>query len=332
MKAMMLHHPGMIEDVQLKCETLDIQEPKESEILIRVKFCAVCRTDLHLIEGDLPLPELPIIPGHKVVGIIEETGDCIDEFKKGERVGVPWMSSTCCRCGYCRGGTENLCDLAQFTGLDRHGGYAEYITVPGQFVYKLPDEIADHQAPPLLCSGIIGYRSLKLCRLRSGQKLGIFGFGASAHITIQVAIHLNCEVYVFTRSEEHRIHAEELGAVWSGGSNDDPGTELDSVLIFAPSGVLMVDSLKNLRKGGTVVSAGIHMSDIPKFPYRLLYGERAMMSATNATHQDGLEFLKLASEIPIRTEVKLYQLEQANQALLDLKQSRIKGAAVLTID
>ena len=267
-----------------------------------------------------------------MVGIIEETGDCIDEFKKGERVGVPWMSSTCCRCGYCRGGTENLCDLAQFTGLDRHGGYAEYITAPGQFVYKLPDEIADHQAAPLLCSGIIGYRSLKLCGLRSGQKLGIFGFGASAHITIQVAIHLNCEVYVFTRSEEHRIHAEELGAVWSGGSNDDPGTELDSVLIFAPSGVLMVDSLKNLRKGGTAVSAGIHMSDIPKFPYRLLYGERVMMSATNATHQDGLEFLKLAREIPIRTEVKLYQLEQANQALLDLKQSRIKGAAVLTID
>ena len=332
MKAMMLHHPGMIEDVQLKCETLDIQEPKESEILIRVKFCAVCRTDLHLIEGDLPVPELPVIPGHQVVGIIEETGDRIDEFKKGDRVGVPWMSSTCCRCGYCKGGTENLCDLAQFTGLDRHGGYAEYITAPGQFVYKLPDEIADHQAAPLLCSGIIGYRSLKLSELRSGQKLGIFGFGASAHITIQVAIHLNCEVYVFTRSEEHRLHAEELGAVWSGGSNDDPGVELDSVLIFAPSGVLMVDSLKNLRKGGTVVSAGIHMSDIPKFPYRLLYGERAMMSVTNATHQDGLEFLKLASEIPIRTEVKLYQLEQANQALLDLKQSRIKGAAVLTID
>ena len=332
MKAMMLHHPGMIEDVQLKCETLDIQEPKESEILIRVKFCAVCRTDLHLIEGDFPVPELPIIPGHQVVGIIEETGDCIDEFKKGERVGVPWMSSTCCRCGYCRGGTENLCDLAQFTGLDRHGGYAEYITAPGQFVYKLPDEIADHQAAPLLCSGIIGYRSLKLSGLRSGQKLGIFGFGASAHITIQVAVHLNCEVYVFTRSEEHRIHAEELGAVWSGGSNDDLGVELDSVLIFAPSGVLMVDSLKNLRKWGTAVSAGIHMSDIPKFPYRLLYGERAMMSATNATHQDGLEFLKQAREIPIRTEVKLYQLEQANQALLDLKQSRIKGAAVLTND
>ena len=332
MKAMMLHHPGMIEDVQLKCETLDIQEPKESEILIRVKFCAVCRTDLHLIEGDLPVPELPVIPGHQVVGIIEETGDRIDEFKKGDRVGVPWMSSTCCRCGYCKGGTENLCDLAQFTGLDRHGGYAEYITAPGQFVYKLPDEIADHQAAPLLCSGIIGYRSLKLSGLRSGQKLGIYGFGASAHITIQVAIHLNCEVYVFTRSEEHRLHAEELGAVWSGGSNDDSGAELDSVLIFAPSGVLMVDSLKNLRKGGTVVSAGIHMSDIPKFPYRLLYGERAMMSATNATHQDGQEFLKLASEIPIRTEVKLYQLEQANQALLDLKQSRIKGAAVLTID
>ena len=213
MKAMMLHHPGMIEDVQLKCETLDIQEPKESEILIRVKFCAVCRTDLHLIEGDLPVPELPVIPGHQVVGIIEETGDRIDEFKKGDRVGVPWMSSTCCRCGYCKGGTENLCDLAQFTGLDHHGGYAEYITVPGQFVYKLPDEIADHQAAPLLCSGIIGYRSLKLSGLRSGQKLGIYGFGASAHITIQVAIHLNCEVYVFTRSEEHRLHAKELGAV-----------------------------------------------------------------------------------------------------------------------
>ena len=184
MKAMMLHHPGMIKDVQLKCETLDIQEPKESEILIRVKFCAVCRTDSHLIEGDLPVPELPIIPGHQVVGIIEETGDCIDEFKKGERVGVPWMSSTCCRCGYCRGGTENLCDHAQFTGLDRHGGYAEYITALGQFVYKLSDEIADHQAAPLLCSGIIGYRSLILCGLRSGQKLVIFGFGASAHIII----------------------------------------------------------------------------------------------------------------------------------------------------
>ncbi|MBS1254405.1 MAG: putative alcohol dehydrogenase AdhA [Deltaproteobacteria bacterium] len=331
MKAMMLHRPSLVEEKPLKSAILDLRKPEESEVLIRVSCCAVCRTDLHIVEGELVTQELPIIPGHQVVGMIEETGKGVDELKTGDRVGVPWMNSTCCRCDYCCGGRENLCDSAQFNGLNFNGGYAEYVTVPAQFVYKLPETIADRQAAPLLCAGIIGYRSLKLCGIKSGEKLGIYGFGASAHITIQVAVHLNCEVYVFTRSEEHQLHAEELGAVWSGGLYDDPGVELDSALIFAPAGNLMVESLNYLRKGGTVVSAGIHMSDIPKFPYRFLYGERAMMSATNATYQDGMELLKLAGEIPIRTEVNLYRLEQANQALLDLKQSRINGAAVLTI-
>jgi|TARA_B100000315_G_scaffold160783_1_gene149200 propanol-preferring alcohol dehydrogenase len=332
MKVMMLYQPGLVEEKRLKSSTLDLSNPRANEVLIRVKVCGVCRTDLHIVEGDLLTTVLPIIPGHQVVGFIEETGNGMDDLKVGDRVGLPWMSSTCCNCDFCRGGLENLCDMARFTGLNRHGGYAEYVTAPRQFVYPLPEGIPDEQAAPLLCAGVIGYRTLKLSGIQSGQKLGIYGFGASAHITIQIARHWNCDVYVFTRSKEHRRHAEELGAVWVGGSKEDPGTELDVGLIFAPAGWLMVDGLKKVCKGGTVVSAGIHMSDIPQFPYRLLYGERNMTTVSNATYKDGIELLQLAKEIPIHTAVKLYKLEKANEALRDMKDSRFNGAAVLTTD
>ena len=219
----MLHRSGLVEGELLKSSIMDLQDPKASEVLIRVNVCGVCRTDLHLVEGDLETPVMPIIPGHQIVGIIEETGSGIDNLKVGDRVGIPWMSSTCLSCVHCLGGSENLCDLAQFNGFHRHGGYAEFVTLPIQFVYPLPEGIPDEQVAPLLCAGIIGYRALKLSGIQPGQKLGIYGFGASANVTIQVARHWNCQVYVFTRSVEHQRHAEELGAVWTGDSKDDPG-------------------------------------------------------------------------------------------------------------
>jgi len=329
MRAMILNEPGLIEFDRLTASSLDISELANDEILIRVNVCGVCRTDLHIIEGDLNTPVLPIVPGHQVVGIVEETGSDVNDFNIGDRVGLPWMNSTCGTCDYCRNGRENLCDKAQFTGLHRHGGYAEYVTTPRQFVYPLPEGFPDEQTAPLLCAGIIGYRTLKLSGIQPTEKLGLYGFGASAHVTIQVARHWGCKVYVFTRSEEHQQHAEELGAAWTGTAEEDPGTELDASLVFAPVGWLITEALKRVRKGGTVASAGIHMSDIPQFQYKLIYGERTITTAANATYADGAELLQMASEIPIRTEVEIYNMEKANNALRDLKASRFNGAAVL---
>lgn len=331
MKAMVLERPRPVDDSPLAERELASSGPEEGEVRVKVHVCGVCRTDLHIVEGELAAPELPVVPGHQVVGTVDATGDGVERVARGDRVGIPWMNSTCGNCLYCRSGRENLCDEARFTGLHRKGGYAEYVTVPEQFVYSIPRGFPDEQAAPLLCAGIIGYRTLKRSRVEPGERLGLYGFGASAHVTIQVARHWGCDVYVFTRSEDHQKHARELGAGWVGTAQDDPGVLMDACLVFAPAGWLMVEALKRTRKGGTVASAGIHMTPIPEFPYRLIYGERSLTTAANATYEDGVELLNLAHEIPISTEVEPYPLNRANEALQDLKNSRFRGAAVLKV-
>ena len=328
---MSLANCGDISSHPLKLIDLSPSEPADGDVQIKVHYCGVCRTDLHIVEGDLNIPELPIIPGHQIVGSIESIGKNVLKFNIGDRVGVPWMNRTCGKCSFCTKKNENLCDDVEFTGLHRNGGYAEYTSVPQQFVYPLPEGISDEQTAPLLCAGIIGYRTLKLSGIKKGQKLGLYGFGASAHVTIQIANYWDCEVNVFTRSKDHQKHAEKLGAVWTGTAEDDPKVEMDASLIFAPAGWLMAEALKKVRKGGTVVSAGIHMTDLPEMPYSLLYGEKTLTSAANATFVDGAELLHLAAEIPIVTEVELYPLSEANKALADLKESKISGAGVLNV-
>ena len=331
MKAMSLSNASSVHNNPLTLVEKPVQKLGEYEVRIKIHVCGVCRTDLHIVEGDLPFPKLPIIPGHQIVGTIDAIGNKVTNFNTGDRVGVPWMSSTCGECPFCSSQHENLCDSAQFTGLHIDGGYAEFTVVPQQFVYPLPEDFPDEQIAPLLCAGIIGYRTLKQSRFQPGQRIGLYGFGASAHVSIQVAKHFGCDVYVFTRSTDHQKHAEELGATWTGTAEEDPGANMDASLVFAPVGWLMVEALKRTRKGGAVVSAGIHMTDIPEFPYRHLYGERTLTSASNATYEDGTELLTLAVEIPIKTDVKIYSLQDVNIALQDLKGSQFKGAAVLRV-
>jgi propanol-preferring alcohol dehydrogenase len=331
MKAALLLKPGPIESQPLVITDYPDPEPGPKEILIRVKACGLCHTDLHTIEGELELPKLPIIPGHQIVGIVERKGREANRFQEGDRVGVPWLHSTCGVCEYCREGNENLCDQARFTGLHANGGYAQYCAVSQDFAYPISREYPDVQAAPLLCAGIIGYRALRLSQIKPGERLGLYGFGASAHIAIQIAIHWGCEVYAFSRAEEHRALARSLGAAWAGGSGDEPPQWLHSAIIFAPAGKLVPAALSVLRKGGTLALAGIHMSPIPEMEYRLIYGERSIKSVANSTRQDARELLALAPKVPIRTEVQTFPLEQANQALVLLKESKIKGAGVLTI-
>jgi propanol-preferring alcohol dehydrogenase len=291
----------------------------------------VCHTDLHLVEGEIALPKLPVVPGHQIVGEVDVLGDEVSRFAVGDRVGVPWLYSTCGTCDYCRRGLENLCDNARFTGQHADGGFAEYMVVPAEFAYTIPDGFPDKQAAPLLCAGIIGYRSLRLCEILPGGRLGLYGFGASAHVTIQVARHWGCEVYAFTRSPEHQRHALDLGAIWVGQAQDTPPEELDCAITFAPAGWLVPEVLRVLRKGGTLAINAIHMSPIPEMPYALLYGERTVRSVANATRQDAEELLELAAEIPIQTDVDLYALDEANKVLQRLKESEIQGAAVLRV-
>ncbi|HUU49915.1 MAG TPA: zinc-dependent alcohol dehydrogenase family protein [Nitrospinota bacterium] len=331
MRAMILKQPKPIEESPLFYEDVEEPFPGKGEIRIKIKSCGVCHTDLHTIEGDLSLPKLPIIPGHQIVGIVDNLGSDTHRFKAGERVGVPWLYSTCQDCQFCIRGLENLCEKAYFTGLHKDGGYAQYIVVPEDFSYPLPDRFPDLQAAPLLCAGIIGYRSLRLSEIKPGEKLGMYGFGASAHVTIQVARYLGCEVYVFTRSAEHRKHAEERGAFWTGSADDKPPVLMDSSIIFAPSGDLVLKALKILRKGGTLALAGIHMSPIPKMDYHLIYGERTIRSVANSTRGDAEELLKLAAGIPLHTDIEVFPLNEANEVLKRLKRSEIKGAAVLEI-
>ena len=331
MKAMLLPEPGPIEQSPLVLGDLPMPDPGLGQIRIRVRVCGVCHTDLHTVEGELALPKLPVVPGHQIVGVVDALGESVTRFQVGDRVGAPWLHQTCGRCDFCRRGDENLCESAQFTGLHVNGGYAEYTLAPAGFAYPIPDAFSDAAASPLLCAGIIGYRSLRLSEVRPGQRLGLYGFGASAHIAIQVARNWNCEVYVFTRSERHRQLARDLGAVWVGDARDDPGVRMHSSITFAPAGWIVPEALRVLEKGGTLAINAIHMSPIPEMPYDLIYYERTLRSVANSTRQDAGELLSIAAEIPIQTEVSLYPLENANQALQTLKASQIDGAAALTI-
>jgi len=330
MKAMILKTPRLAEENPLEAVELPLPELGPEDILIRVHVCGVCHTDLHTVEGELALPKLPVIPGHQIVGTVESVGERVTRFRRGDRVGVTWLHSACGECDFCRRGLENLCDNARFTGLHADGGYAQYTVAPAAFAYPIPEGFPDAQAAPLLCAGVIGYRSLRLSGIQPGQRLGLYGFGASAHVTIQVARHWGCEVYVFTRSDEHRRHALELGAAWVGSAKDDPPARMDASITFAPAGWIVLEALRVLRKGGTLAINAIHMSPIPEMKYSLIYGERTVRSVANLTRQDAEELLRLAAEIPIRTDVELYPLEEANAVLQRLKRAEVRGAAVLS--
>jgi propanol-preferring alcohol dehydrogenase len=332
MRAMRLSQPSLAEEHPLNLEDITLPQPAPGQVRLRVLVCGVCHTDLHTVEGDIHPAFLPITPGHQVVGVVEDLGEGIEgKVEVGDRVGVSWLHQACGDCEHCQRGDENLCAEARFTGFDVDGGFAEYMLAQADYVLPLPQSISDEQAAPLLCAGIIGYRSLNKADLAPGERVGLFGFGASAHLAIQVARYWSCEVYVFTRSEEHRRHAEELGAAWVGGAEDTPPKLLDRVVIFAPAGWIVPLAMEKIRPGGTVAINAIYMSDIPQMPYKLIYGERTLRSVANATYQDGVEFLKLAAEIPIQATVQVYGLEEANQALLDMKYSRINGDGVLRI-
>jgi propanol-preferring alcohol dehydrogenase len=331
MKAMLLPAPAPIGQSPLVLTERPQPDPGPGQIRIRVRVCGVCHTDLHTVEGELNLPKIPVVPGHQIVGIVDALGEGVARFRIGDRVGVPWLHQTCGECSYCRRGDENLCESAQFTGLHVDGGYAEYTLAPAAFAYPIPKVFSDAEASPLLCAGIIGYRALRLSEIQSGQRLGLYGFGASAHIVIQIARHWDCEVYVFTRSESHRELALTLGAAWVGDARDDPGVLLQSSITFAPVGWIVPEALRVLDKGGTLAINAIHMSPIPQMPYDLIYYERTLRSVANSTRQDAEELLQIAAQIPIRTEVHAFPLQEANQALQALKASQIDGAAALHI-
>jgi propanol-preferring alcohol dehydrogenase len=331
MKAMLLKKFAPVEQNPLELADLPTPEPGTEEILIRNKVCGVCHTDLHTVEGELPEAKLPIVPGHQIVGIVEKVGEKASHFKVGERVGVAWLYSSCDQCSFCQEGKENLCESARFTGYNIDGGYSQRIVIPEKFAYAIPEGFADQEASPLLCAGIIGYRALRLSEVKPGQRLGLYGFGASAHVVIQIAVHWGCQVYVFSRSEEHRALAKKLGASWTGIAKDKPPTKIDSSIIFAPAGELVLDALRILEKGGTLALAGIYMTPIPEMDYKYIYYERTLRSVANATRKDGEELLRIAAEIPIKTTTHLFPLEEANKVLQLLKESKIDGAAVLKI-
>ncbi len=331
MRGMVLERISEIESNPLKLLEIDIPEPSSDEVLIKISACGICHTDLHVIEGELPPKKIPLIPGHQIVGLVEKTGNDVKKLKKGDRVGVAWLYSSCGKCKYCLKGMENLCESPQFTGYTKDGGYAEYVVSKEDFTYKIPENFSDVDSAPLLCAGIIGYRSFKLSNVKKGENLGLYGFGASAHIVLQIAKFYECKVFVFSRSEKHKKLAEELGADWVGTSKDKPSEELDSVIIFAPVGELCISALKVLRKGGTVASAGIHMSPIPSFPYELLYNEKVIKSVANSTREDAIELLSLAPKIPIKTKVEVFPMEDANIVLQLLKKGDINGAGVLKV-
>ena len=327
MRAMMLERVGQ----PLREAEVPIPIPQPEQVLLKVQVCGVCRTDLHIIDGELTPPELPLILGHQIVGTVVETASQSSKFPVGSRLGVPWLGQTCRCCRYCLAGQENLCDRAQFTGYDRHGGYAEYAVANEQFCFRLPESMSNLQVAPLLCAGLIGYRSYRMTK--EAEKIGFYGFGAAAHILVQVANYQQRQVYAFTRPGDisGQEFARQLGAVWAGGSDELPPEALDAAIIFAPVGSLVPQALKTLVKGGVVVCAGIHMSDIPSFAYGLLWGERIVCSVANLTRQDGEAFLALAPQIPIKTEVTPFPLASANEAVVALRSGEINGAAVLDI-
>jgi len=327
MHAMVLERPGE----PLQDRVVDRPIPGEGEILVRVLACAVCRTDLHIVDGELPLPRLPLIPGHEIVGTVLEKGPGVNEFTVGQRVGIPWLAETCGVCRYCREGRENLCDRARFTGYSRDGGYAEFVVARAAFCFALPEGYSGVEAAPLLCAGLIGYRSLR--RAGDAFRIGLYGFGAAAHLVAQVARFLGKEVFAFTRPGDKagQADARRLGAAWAGGSDESPPEPLDAAILFAPVGSLVPEALRKVCKGGTVVCAGIHMSEIPAFPYAILWGERTLCSVANLTRRDGLEFLALAPRVGIRTEVDLIPMRRANEALEALRKGRLRGSTAVLV-
>jgi propanol-preferring alcohol dehydrogenase len=327
MRAMLLEAPRR----PLRAAEIPGPEPGPGQVLLDVTACGVCRTDLHLLDGELANPKLPLVPGHEIIGTIAAIGAGVDRFHTGQRVGVPWLGWSCGECRYCRSGRENLCDRARFTGYHIDGGYAEYAVADARFCFPLPDQYADLEAAPLLCAGLIGYRALGAAG--QAERLGLYGFGAAAHIVAQVARHQGRRVFAFTRAgdQDAQRFALGLGADWAGASDAPPPEPLDAAIIFAPAGPLVPAALRAVVKGGTVVCAGIHMSDIPAFPYDILWGERAIRSVANLTRKDAAEFLALAPQVPVRTTVQPYPLERANEALEELRAGKIRGAAVLRI-
>ncbi|MBI5923545.1 MAG: zinc-dependent alcohol dehydrogenase family protein [Betaproteobacteria bacterium] len=328
MKAMILERPGL----PLHLVDMPLPVAGAGNILIKVEACGVCRTDLHLVDGELSSPLLPIIPGHEIVGRVVAIGSGVAGLFVGQRVGVPWLGWTCGKCAFCAAGRENLCDEARFTGYQIHGGYAEYTLADARYCFPLEDSVDATQLAPLLCAGLIGYRALRLAG--NAQRIGIYGFGAAAHIIAQVLKFQGRDFYAFTRPGDHQsqVFACQLGAVWAGSSEEMPPHRLAAALIFAPVGALVPAALKVLEKGGCVVCAGIHMSDIPAFPYAMLWGERQIRSVANLTREDGSEFLRLVSQVPIQSEVRRFPLEQANEALRQLRHGEFQGAAVLAIE
>lgn len=313
----------------LEMTDVPVPQPAAGEVRIRVNACGVCRTDLHVVDGELTEPALPLIPGHQIVGRIDAVGDGVSHFSVGQRVGVPWLGGSCGHCGFCNSGRENLCDDAVYTGYQRNGGFAEYCTANADYCFELPGNYPDRQVAPLLCAGLIGYRCYRI--IAEADPIGLYGFGAAAHILLQVACHQGKTVYAFTRDGDAAAQdfARRLGADWAGASGDAPPRQMEGSIIFAPVGGLVPTALAQTRKGGTVVCGGIHMSDIPSFPYRLLWGERTVTSVANLTRRDGEEFLPLAAAIPVRTETHHYALDEANRALDDLRAGRFTGAAVI---
>ncbi len=332
MKAAVLRKPALIDTSPLSIRDLPIPEPAPNEIRVRVQACGICRTDLHVVEGELPPQAEQIVPGHQVVGVVDRLGAAAARFRAGDRVGIAWLRATCGVCRYCRAGNENLCPQARFTGYHANGGYAEYAVVREDFAYALPATFNAAEATPLLCAGIIGYRALRRAEMRPGCRLGLYGFGSSAHIAIQVALHLGCTVYVMTRDERHQQLARQLGAAWAGGADAMPPEKLDSAVLFAPAGHLVLPALEALDQGGTLALAGIYLTDIPALNYeRHLFHEKNLRSVTANTRRDGEELLRLAAEIPIRPETTTFTLKEANRALQQLRHDAIRGSGVLLV-
>ncbi|MBZ5637504.1 MAG: zinc-dependent alcohol dehydrogenase family protein [Acidobacteriia bacterium] len=332
MRAMVLHANAPIAERPLEPSDAQDPEPGAGEVRVRVRACAICRTDLHVIEGELPARRLPLIPGHQVVGTVDRLGPGCTRRVVGERVGIAWLRSTCGACAFCRSGSENLCELSRYTGYHADGGYAELAVVPEAYAYRLPEAFSDLEAAPLLCAGIIGYRALRRSDVPAGGRLGLYGFGSSAHVVLQIARHRGCEIHVATRGESHRELARRMGAVWVGGAFDAPPVPLDAAIVFAPVGEIVPRALRSVRRGGTVVLAGIYMTPVPSMAYdEFLFHEKNLRSVEANTRADGEDLLREAAEIPLRPEVTTFPLEHANEALVRLKQDRIDGTGVLII-
>ncbi|MGQ0811515.1 MAG: zinc-dependent alcohol dehydrogenase family protein [Nitrospiraceae bacterium] len=329
---MVVQQIGDVQANPLAMSDVPVPEPGVGQVRVRIRVCGICRTDLHIVEGELPPHKPHVIPGHEVVGIVDRVGRNVVDVKEGDRVGIAWLQETCGHCEFCRSGHENLCLAARFTGYHVDGGYAEYAVAPARFAYRIPETFSDEQTAPLLCAGIIGYRALRLSGVKPGQRLGLYGFGASAHIAIQVARHWGCSVYVCSLQEAHRALARELGAVWAGGATDPPPDRLHGAILFAPAGELVPPALQTLERGGTLAIAGIYMTPIPTLNYnRDVFGERVIRSVTANTKQDGIDLLQEAAAIPIRPHTRRFRLEEANQALQSLKAGTIQGAGVLVV-